>query len=93
MNDDPELVRDLQPSMFYSIETRGSPLSNGYFPRLQLERMFIRELDVDGIRFLEFQGLGGSRQVIEASMIERVVPLGRPAQRADTLRQHVCAQS
>ncbi|EIM98400.1 hypothetical protein WQE_24267 [Paraburkholderia hospita] len=84
-------ISNLQPSTFYRVETRGFPLSDSYFPGLLLERMFIRQIDVDGITFLEFQGAGGSRFVVAATL-ERVVPLGRAPLLADTLRQPVCEQ-
>ncbi|MBK5065742.1 hypothetical protein [Paraburkholderia domus] len=93
MNYRPEMMRDLQPAMAYRIETRGFSLSNGYFPGLLLERTFIKPHVVDGITFLEFQSASGSRQVIDATTIERLVPLGRAAMRADTLRQPGCAQT
>ena len=83
------VISDLQPSTSYRVETRGFPLSDGYFPGLLLERMFIRQIDVDGITFLEFQGAGGSRFVVDAATVERVVPLGRAPLLADTLRQPV----
>ncbi|WP_315697389.1 hypothetical protein [Paraburkholderia fungorum] len=86
-----EPMKDLKPATAYRIETRGLSLSNGYFPGLLLERTFIKRHVVDGITFLEFQSVSGSRQVIDATTIERVVPLGRVAMRADTLRQPDCA--
>lgn len=86
-------MRDLQPATAYRIETCGLSLSNGYFPGLSLERTFIKLHVVDGITFLEFQSVSGSRQVIDAATIERVVPLGRVAMQADTLRQPDCAQT
>lgn len=86
-------MRDLQPTMAYRIETRGLELSNGHFPGLLLERTFIKKHLVDGITFLEFQNVNGVRQVIDATTIERLVPLGRVAMRADTLRQDACAQT
>lgn len=84
---DPQAIKDLHPATGYRIETRGLPLSDGFFPGLSLERMFIKAHLVDGITFLEFQTANGSRQVIDAAAIERVVPLGRSAMLADTLRQ------
>lgn len=79
-------ITNLLPSTFYRVETRGFPLSDGYFPGLRLERMFIRQIDVEGITFLEFQGAGGSRFVVDAATVERAVPLGRAPLLADTLR-------
>ncbi|CAD6559255.1 hypothetical protein ACFQ3P_33095 [Paraburkholderia sabiae] len=89
----PDEISSLRPSTFYRVLTRGIPLSDGYFPGLLLERMFIRQIDVEGITFLEFQAIGGSRLVHDAASIERIVPLGRAPRQADTLRHPASEQS
>ncbi|MGF6637136.1 hypothetical protein [Paraburkholderia tuberum] len=76
----------LQPATGYCIETRAVSLSNGYFPGPVLERTFIQRHVVEGVTFLEFQNASGVRHVIDVATIERIVPLGRMAQRGDALR-------
>lgn len=77
-------ISNLQPSAFYRVMTPGFPLSDGYFPGLLPGRMFSRQIDVEGITFLDLQGVGGSRHVYDATSIERIVPLRRASQLLDT---------
>ncbi|MCC8397281.1 hypothetical protein LJ656_32420 [Paraburkholderia sp. MMS20-SJTR3] len=51
-----------------------------------LERTFIQKHVVEGVTFLEFQNATGARHVIDASTIERIIPLGRMARHGDALR-------
>ncbi|SEK10345.1 hypothetical protein [Paraburkholderia diazotrophica] len=81
-----QATEQLLPATGYCIETRAIALSNGYFPGFLLERTFIGKHVVDGLTFLEFQNATGARHVIDASTIERIIPLGRMARLGDALR-------
>ncbi|BCQ30399.1 hypothetical protein NK8_85900 (plasmid) [Caballeronia sp. NK8] len=86
----PAVIEELVPLRAYRLETRPVELSNGLFPGLLLDRIFLKQHTVDGLRFLEFQRANGTRHIVEAGEIERALPIGRlAAMRDDALRTNL----